>query len=267
MNGMKLPDVIVLFCLFPMTMGIQTFYMDTRCIGMNNHIVMSPYGLSTMRLRLTQQSSYRPNMNCVLFVNTDPQYRLMFHFNYLDIESSFQCNRDALTLHDGNTTTSPYVQGITGRVCGSYYNSAGYSTFSNFLTLTFSSDSSWNERGFEMIVTSFHTGYCHSGEYECSNGRCIPDDIACNGNNPCNNYSDCPLSAGTVAGIVIACLFFCVVVVTVIVLLRRRRRNRTPYENMTVTSTVTGPTPGYGTATNYPYPNQAYPQGQQYPPS
>ena len=34
-------------------------------------------------------------------------------------------------------------------------------------------------------------GICYSYEHSCSNGRCIDDSLACNGYNPCGDYSDC----------------------------------------------------------------------------
>ena len=44
---------------------------------------------------------------------------------------------------------------------------------------------------FVKSLTLLFSGYCYTWETECSNGKCIDDDIACNGFNPCGDESDC----------------------------------------------------------------------------
>lgn len=77
-----------------------------------------------------------------------------------------------------------------------------------------------------LICLSTVPGDCDSDEYSCRNGRCISDNLVCNGNNPCGDYSDCAyvIAAGVIAGIVVGTVALVVTVVTVVVIICRRRR-------------------------------------------
>ncbi|XP_060562529.1 uncharacterized protein LOC132722112 [Ruditapes philippinarum] len=144
-------------------------------------------------------------------------------------------------------------------------------TSGNNLFLYFKSDSSWQERGFDMIITQYHTGMCHEDEFSCSNGRCVSSDLVCNGYNPCGDYSDCAseLAAGVIAGIVVGSFVF-VICVMCLILCRVRvvRRRRRQYDGLHQPVNVVATT-AYGSDYNQPvpqqYPSMPYPTGQQYP--
>lgn len=240
-------------------------YMDQMC---GQTIDLSFY--DSVRLQLTSSSNYRPNMNCYIKVKTDYSSRIMLYFKSFGVEST--CTNDWLEVRDGQYSSSSYVSGLYGHQCGYYMSSTVRKTSGNYLYLRFVSDNSLQSTGFDMILTSYHTGICYSYEYSCSNGRCIDDSLTCNGYNPCGDYSDCSivLATGSIAGIVVGCIFFVIVISIVMVVVCRRRRLAyvgAPIQpvhapvNVITTSTGSG---GY----NQPVPQQ-YPQPyvqQQMPP-
>ncbi|XP_052801220.1 uncharacterized protein LOC128231961 isoform X2 [Mya arenaria] len=184
------------------------------------------------------------------------------------IGSTTSCTRDWLEVFDGPNVRSRYVDGLLNRQCGFSISSQVFKTSGNALTLSFHSGSSIQYSVFDMVITSYHTGYCYSDEHACDNGRCISDKLMCNGYNPCGDYSDCPLAGGVIAGIVVGCFFFCVFA-TVFIIICRRRRHRY-HRGPTHVQVVANTTPGYGTpgqGYNQPVPQQygavPYPQGQQ----
>lgn len=249
--------------------AITYYYMDNYCNG-----TLDMSFIDAVRLKLTSRSSYKPNMACSLLI-TSTRYadKYMLYFKDIDIESNINCNHDWLEVHDGSNIYSPYVSGISGRLCGSYISSAVRRTSGNNMYLYFRSDGSWpwQNRGFDMVITRYHTGFCNNDEYSCDNGRCVSDSLICNGYNPCGDYSDCAtevITGGVIAGIVVGSFCVAVIVVTCLVILRRRRRlNRHYHQPVQAVTTTTN----YGTGYNQPvpqqYPSVNYPTGQQYPQS
>jgi hypothetical protein len=71
-------------------------------------------------------------------------------FSWLNITGNFfWSSRDFFLLN---------ITGLSKRQCGSYMSSTVRKTSGNDLFLYFKSDSSWQERGFDMIITQYHTG-------------------------------------------------------------------------------------------------------------
>ncbi|WAR03059.1 hypothetical protein MAR_009617, partial [Mya arenaria] len=107
--------------------------------------------------------------------------------------------------------------------------------------------------------------FCDSSEYECSNGRCIDNSITCNGYNPCGDYSDCSLSAGSITGIVAGCLSFAFVVFIVTAIFCRRRRLLLQARPVVQHNQVATVSTTVGNTYNQPFPQQQYGAPPPYP--
>ncbi|XP_053376169.1 cubilin-like [Mercenaria mercenaria] len=262
-----------LFCIFLSILGhyaaaITYEYMDEIC---NQDIDLGLF--DSVRLKLTSSTWYKRNMNCYIRVKTDSLSRIMFYFKNFDVDSTLSsCTNDWLEVRDGEFSTSSYVSGLYGKQCGYYMSSTVRKTSGNYLYLKFVSDSSVSyDSGFDMVLTSYHTGLCYSYEYSCDNGRCISDSLTCNGYNPCGDYSDCSviIAGGAIAGIAIGSVVFVTILSVVIVIMCRRRRlayvGTAVHQPVNVVATTTGynqPVPQQYPPQYIPQPQQAYPAGQ-----
>ncbi|XP_045173816.1 low-density lipoprotein receptor-related protein 12-like [Mercenaria mercenaria] len=173
--------------------ALYTYYMDDTCNG-----TVDISDTNSIMLYLTKSSTYKPNMHCSLLISTTKYDQFMLYFKNIDIASKQSgCTQDWLEVHDGNSLKSPFVAGISGRLCGSYISDTVRVSTGNNILLFFVSGSLYEEKGFDMVITQYHTGSCGAKEHSCRNGRCISDSLVCNGYNPCGDNSDCATSPNT----------------------------------------------------------------------
>ncbi|XP_045173408.2 low-density lipoprotein receptor-related protein 12-like [Mercenaria mercenaria] len=171
--------------------ALLSYYMDDNCNG-----TVDLTDIDSILLQLTKKSTYQPDIDCSLLISSTKYDQFMLYFMHFDISSDEQqgCTEDWLEVHDGNNVKSPSVAGIPKRLCGSYIRDSVRLSTGNNVFLRFISGEAWEEKGFDMVITQYHTGSCDANEQSCRNGRCITSSLVCNGYNPCGDNSDC--SAG-----------------------------------------------------------------------
>ncbi|XP_048253675.1 uncharacterized protein LOC124133985 [Haliotis rufescens] len=104
---------------------------------------------------------------------------------------------------------------------------------------------------FKILVTQFAYGTCDSyGEFECGNGRCVDEDVKCDGYDDCTDDSDeiagCSWAPGVVAGVSISVICLVLIFIGIVVAVFRRRTYGNVFGRSNVTynstSTVQGST-------------------------
>ena len=65
-----------------------------------------------IRLQLTRNSTYPPNLDCFQTFEANYGQRLMVYFRSLNIQSDDTCNYDSLEVDDGISRSSPFLNGI-----------------------------------------------------------------------------------------------------------------------------------------------------------
>lgn len=228
--------------------ALPKYYMDEQCGGS-----LDLTDMGSIRLKLTSKHVFQPSMDCTLLITTSKyNEQFMLFFRKFDVEDGpADCQSNWLQVHDGSSMNASYVEGLTGNLCGRSISNAVWVTNGSNLFLYFHSGTQYQSRGFDMVITQFHTGKCNASEYSCGNGRCICDGLVCNGYNPCGDESDCigVLAAAVIIGIVFGSLICCIglTCLTIVCCARRRRRSkRGIYQPVIVTQTT-----GYGTGYNY----------------
>lgn len=242
-------NVCFLLCICHFAAAISNFYMNEYC---GSSINVGVY--DQIRLRLTRSSSSYHNTQCTLSLQTDFRSKMMLYFNDMNIQSSgTYCGNNYLEIDDGSSTSEPCLT-YSCRQCGYSSPSGVFTSSGSYLTFTFQSDTQYTPASFDIIITSYHTGYCNSDEHTCNNGRCIDDSLTCNGENPCGDHSDCDitLTVGGIAGVAIGGVVFITIIIIAIVVCRRRSRTVIVKQAVPV-----GVTSSYGY--NQPVPNQYAP--------
>ncbi|XP_064599340.1 membrane frizzled-related protein-like [Liolophura sinensis] len=222
-----------------------TYYMDTKCDQS-----ISMYSGSAL-LDLTSFDNYDPNMKCVVSLQSNEQYmnRIMVKVIWMDIEEEYvSCTYDRLMIYDGINSHSSRLTGRYG-LCGNVAPATIYRTTGDWVTFNFTSDTSRQGRGFQLLVTGFDdSGIClTSSEYECSNGFCVDEDLECDGYNNCGDNSDellCSLSVGGIVGISVGCVAGAFILAAIVVLIASR--NKTSYRHVQPAVTERSYIPGNG---------------------
>ncbi|XP_045179865.2 CUB and zona pellucida-like domain-containing protein 1 [Mercenaria mercenaria] len=127
-------------------------YMDSRC---GDSIDMSSLGVDTLKLSLTSNISYDNDMNCSMIFSTDTVHKLELRFDRFATEPGY----DLLHIHDGTSSSSPYIAGMKGPLSGRTDNHNVYMTSGRYLFLHFTSDSSTHDTGFTITISTYFTGY------------------------------------------------------------------------------------------------------------
>lgn len=220
---------VCLMILINNAAAITEKYMDQMC---GETLDLDLY--ETVRLKLTAQAVYKPNMLCHLTIKTNSFYQIMFYFKSFALES--MCYNDWLELHDGKYSASAFISGMTPHQCGTYKRTTVRNTSGKYLHLRFESDGTIQNSGFDMVLTKYHNGICYTDEYACSNGHCIANNISCNGFNPCGDYSDCGNNVisgsssrvfnvgGIIGGVISAVTALVIIVIVAVVVVKRQNR-------------------------------------------
>lgn len=125
------------------------------------------------------------------------QNRLMVHFEEVKLNADGRCLDSNLDILDGPTEMSPRITGYPNScVHAGNLMSRSFETTDKHMTLRFHGNGTLNNNAvIKAVVVSFNGGTCRSYEHQCFNGRCIMNDLVCNGHNPCGDNSDCPTTA------------------------------------------------------------------------
>ncbi|XP_033626478.1 low-density lipoprotein receptor-related protein 12-like, partial [Asterias rubens] len=130
--------------------------------------------------------SYDSNQDCTVTIQTSILQRLLVTFDYVDTDGS--CDTNFLEIYDGPNLILKKL----ATVCG-YTTSSAYASTLNSLTLRFKTGDNiyfTQGRGFSITLTSFKTGVCGSGDFECDNGRCIDSNLQHDFYDNCGDSSD-----------------------------------------------------------------------------
>ncbi|KAK3088718.1 hypothetical protein FSP39_022962 [Pinctada imbricata] len=211
--------------------------MEDKC---GDTIKIDAYHQHFGRIKQTRLSKYRPNTQCVVQVKTAVGRRFVVVFRDIDIEYEPTCDDDYLQIFDGNTTSSPILEGLKKKLCGVKKPPGYYTSSSNEITFLFQSDVWSNEDGFEVLLTTFHEGPCGEEEFRCTNGRCINERLTCDGMNNCGDHSDeCNLSPSVVLGIVSSVILITILGIGIILYIRRYGKRKSREKNKKMDSSVT----------------------------
>ncbi|XP_048764781.2 uncharacterized protein LOC125672624 isoform X2 [Ostrea edulis] len=203
---------LIFLCLCLFTNGhSRKVYLDEYC-GKTLHI-QGPW----MRMKLTRRENYLNNFNCkatIISPEMTPSgnpSRLMVVVDKLETK----CPGDRLSLANGNTSIP--LQGLASYLCGEHKPKHAIYTVSSILVVSFQSDASKNDDGFELYITRFHSGICEENEFRCNRGPCIAKSLHCDDHDQCGDDSDeCACESGIVGVLIGAiCLGSFLTIITI----------------------------------------------------
>uniref|UniRef100_A0A4Q8K5H6 U51-Liphistoxin-Lsp1a_1 n=1 Tax=Liphistius sp. SGP-2016 TaxID=1905180 RepID=A0A4Q8K5H6_9ARAC len=136
----------------------------------------------------TENKIYPSSITCTYQIQTYQNWHIRIKFNDFDVESTENCNADALTIHDFNDKGQGFVIAI---LCGNQIP-RDFVSESWALQLTFASDDFASRKGFNISYSSSSSpGLCPAGYKACRNRNCVksPSQI-CDGNDDCGDGTD-----------------------------------------------------------------------------
>lgn len=95
-------------------------------------------------------NNYDANEQCTWHIAVPRGYRVMLRFRSLQLESSYDCEADALEIYDGPNIYYPMIE----KICGNTPDTEVMSS-RNIMTLVFKSDGTANFRGFSAHYSKY----------------------------------------------------------------------------------------------------------------
>ncbi|XP_030829644.1 uncharacterized protein LOC579807 isoform X2 [Strongylocentrotus purpuratus] len=131
---------------------------------------------------------YDNDIDATVYLTAPAGQRILAATRQFDIEADY----DFLTFYEGHGTDSnDQIARISGLLPNQVIMSTG-----NQMTIVFQSDYSFSLYGFRIeIEGQASDGSCNSDEFSCMNGQCRPNNLVCNGEIDCIDFSDedkCP---------------------------------------------------------------------------
>ncbi|MEE6463339.1 hypothetical protein FKM82_005872 [Ascaphus truei] len=131
-------------------------------------------------------SEYPSRINCSWNIRANTGEIITISFQEFDLQGSFRCSSDWLTI-------GPSQNSESNRACGSTIP-APYISLQDHVWIKFHSDDHISRKGFRL---SYFSGKkkCESDRFHCENGKCIPETFKCNHLDDCGDGSDEKLCA------------------------------------------------------------------------
>ncbi|XP_055927543.1 uncharacterized protein LOC129958847 [Argiope bruennichi] len=232
--------------------GILCFEISLCAAYYNEYIVedLCKYGNETIiyetpkegagTLKATSQPPYKPNKNCTIIIKPPADRGIVLSIRKIDMREWRYFCHDYIKIYHSDRYTSPKV------VCrfqfdlkekDSFYTKGPMTIIYHvgpalFPAFTF-------EGGFTLtytVVSEDLQDCVKKDTFRCANGRCIPNDLTCDGRNNCGDRSDeshivCdsnPLGylqkMDTVYIVILSVLVVCIIVSSAVLVSRRRGR-------------------------------------------
>ncbi|KAL4234514.1 hypothetical protein ACF0H5_006157 [Mactra antiquata] len=167
---------------------LPTYFIHERC-GQSINLRRESVFMARVELLPVSSTTGEP---CIFNIESwSFQNRLMVNFEEISTLSDKRCSQNILEIYDGPSEESPKLNGLQNLPCDKSKSDEIYNSLATTdVHLTFRYHRNTSSM-FRATVVAFHEGPCRSFEHQCLNGRCIMNELVCNGYNPCGDFSDC----------------------------------------------------------------------------